>query len=461
MRLGAWSGTVEQTWALILALSRRIIPEYESVRQGGWQVSTATGLSGKTLGLVGVGRLGSTVAKVSRLAPSTCGSKADHQTWSMQVAQAFGMHVIGWSPHLTPSRAAAAGVSLAPSLNALLTTADVVSLHLVFAPSTKGIIGSRELALLKKTAFLINTSRGPLIDEEALLEVIKAGGIAGVGLDVYGEEPLPRDAEIRRQKNVVLSPHMGKSDSGASREVEGGRSGGEAVLIDWSGEQGTWTTRLTRLCGPRRSRTSRRYWKAILSGCWRPTRHREHTNGPHRRALSTDSCSGDMAARWEIVEDIKAIGTCSRTHTTVQRVSVMAGTSREDPAEVIPRAIGGAAMRAMSSRHDRLSRARKSSTVEPRSAHDSLRHPAYSETHQHAARRSTKQRAESSQQAPSRTRARALSAALLSRPSAMYTAAEAIEYGLSFARGLKERYDNLGYQGKVSRLAPSLVPLGR
>ncbi|GAA5964337.1 hypothetical protein JCM21900_001848 [Sporobolomyces salmonicolor] len=181
-------GTVEQTWALILALSRRIRQEHESVRSGRWQTGLATGLAGKQLGLVGVGRLGSQVAAVGK---------------------AFGMSVVGWSPNLTEERAQQAGVKLAASLEDLLSISDVVSLHLVLAESTKGLLGAKELALLKPEAFLVNTSRGPLIDEAALLDTLRSGAIRGAGLDVFDQEPLPVNHPLRTMDNVVLSPHMG------------------------------------------------------------------------------------------------------------------------------------------------------------------------------------------------------------------------------------------------------------
>ncbi|GAA5914786.1 hypothetical protein JCM8208_005702 [Rhodotorula glutinis] len=188
---GGSSGAVEQTWALILALARRIRDEHASVRTGGWISGTATGLAGKTLGLVGAGRLGKEVTRV---------------------AAAFGMRVRAWSPHLTPERARAAGAEYVGTLDELLSTSDVVSLHLILASSTRGLIGARELALLKPTAFLVNTSRGPLIDEAALIDALQSGRLRGAGLDVYDVEPLPEEHPLRTLSNVVLSPHMGYVD---------------------------------------------------------------------------------------------------------------------------------------------------------------------------------------------------------------------------------------------------------
>ncbi|KWU45319.1 D-isomer-specific 2-hydroxyacid dehydrogenase NAD-binding subunit [Rhodotorula sp. JG-1b] len=187
----ASAGAVEQTFALLLALARRVIPEHDSMRSGGWITGVATGLAGKTLGLVGVGRLGADVARIGT---------------------AFGMRVIAWSPHLTPERAEQAGAEFAASLADLLRTSDFVSLHLVLSDSTRGIIGAHELAEMKPSAFLINTSRGPLVEEAALVDVLRAGKIGGAGLDVYDEEPLPHDHVLRTLRNVVLSPHMGYVD---------------------------------------------------------------------------------------------------------------------------------------------------------------------------------------------------------------------------------------------------------
>lgn len=119
------------------------------------------------------------------------------------------MRVQAWSPHLTAERAQEAGVDFAESLDALLSTSDIVSLHLILASSTRGLLGARELGLLKPSAFLVNTSRGPLIDEAALVEALQTGKLRGAGLDVYDVEPLPKDHPLRTLPNVVLSPHMG------------------------------------------------------------------------------------------------------------------------------------------------------------------------------------------------------------------------------------------------------------
>ncbi|GAA5950322.1 hypothetical protein JCM3765_004504 [Sporobolomyces pararoseus] len=188
------SGTVEQTWALILSLTRRILKEHQNLIKGStegpdvWQTGVAVGVKGKTLGLIGVGRLGKQVA---------------------QVGKAFGMRIVGWSPNLTEERATEAGVELAESLEELLRISDIVSLHIVLSDRTRGMLGEKELKLMKPTAYLVNTSRGPLVDENALIEALRNEGIAGAGLDVFDLEPLPTKHGLRNLNNVVLSPHMG------------------------------------------------------------------------------------------------------------------------------------------------------------------------------------------------------------------------------------------------------------
>ncbi|KAJ2915296.1 hypothetical protein MD484_g5099, partial [Candolleomyces efflorescens] len=182
------NSTLEHIWALLLATVRSIVVEDWNVKNSNpqWQSTLPLGLSGRTLGLIGVGKLGSQVAKIAKL---------------------FNLRVIGWSPHLTPERAEAAGVEYIPTKFQLLQEADIVSLHIVLSASTRHIISRDDLALLKPTAFIINTSRGPLIDEAALIDVLREGKIAGAGLDVYDIEPLPLDHPIRTLKNVTLSPH--------------------------------------------------------------------------------------------------------------------------------------------------------------------------------------------------------------------------------------------------------------
>jgi phosphoglycerate dehydrogenase-like enzyme len=177
----------ELTWALILGLARHLVPEATAVRTGGWQTTVGTDLAGRTLGLLGVGRLGSQVAAVGR---------------------AFGMDVIAWSPHLTDERAAAAGARAVP-LDELLAESHVVSIHLVLGETTRGLISRRELDLMRPDALLVNTSRGPIIDEAALLAALDRGHLGGVGLDVFDEEPLPSDHPLRTAPRTLLTPHLG------------------------------------------------------------------------------------------------------------------------------------------------------------------------------------------------------------------------------------------------------------
>jgi phosphoglycerate dehydrogenase-like enzyme len=181
------SPTVELTWALILAGARHIVAETASLRAGGWQRSIGDDLAGKTLGVVGLGNIGSQVAKVGL---------------------AFGMHVIAWSQNLTAPAAAAAGARLV-SKEELLREADVVSIHLVLSGRTRGLIGAAELRLMKPTARLVNTSRGPIIVESALIEALAGGRIAGAAIDVFDAEPLPSDHPFRRMDNVLATPHIG------------------------------------------------------------------------------------------------------------------------------------------------------------------------------------------------------------------------------------------------------------
>ncbi len=179
--------TAELTWGLILALVRRIPVEDHATRDGRWQVSLGLGLSGKTLGVLGLGTLGSRVARVGR---------------------AFEMEVVAWSQNLTAERAAAAGAILVER-DELLARADVVTIHLVLSDRTCGLIGAPELALMKRSAYLVNTSRGPIVDEGALITALRAGAFAGAGLDVFDEEPLPLDHPLRRLPNTVITPHLG------------------------------------------------------------------------------------------------------------------------------------------------------------------------------------------------------------------------------------------------------------
>ncbi|GIH48687.1 Phosphoglycerate dehydrogenase [Microbispora rosea] len=186
---GGSTSTVELTWALILGLARHLLPEATALRTGGpWQHTLGTDLHGRTLGLLGLGRIGSQVAAIGR---------------------AFGMDVLAWSQNLTRERAEECGARPAPGLDALLAGSDVFSIHLVLGDRTHGLVGARELALMKPTAYLVNTSRAAIVDQTALASALREGRIAGAGLDVFEEEPLPMGHEFRTLPNVLATPHLG------------------------------------------------------------------------------------------------------------------------------------------------------------------------------------------------------------------------------------------------------------
>jgi phosphoglycerate dehydrogenase-like enzyme len=185
---GLPSPTAELTWALILALVRHVPREDRATREGRWQETLGTTLKGRTLGVLGLGQLGSRVARVGI---------------------AFEMDVIAWSQNLTAERAAAVGARLASGKDELLARADIVTIHLVLSDRTRGLIRARELGLMRPTAYLVNTSRGPIVDEGALIAALRAGAIAGAGLDVYEEEPLPPEHPLRGLPNTVITPHLG------------------------------------------------------------------------------------------------------------------------------------------------------------------------------------------------------------------------------------------------------------
>jgi phosphoglycerate dehydrogenase-like enzyme len=173
---------------LMLELTRRIGYENARMKAGEpWQVTIGPDLEGHTLGVIGLGKLGARVAKV---------------------AQALGMKVIAWSQNLTPEKCREVGVEYAAKED-LIRQADFISIHVVLSQRTRGLIGPKELALMKPTAYLINTSRGPIVDEAALLAALGEKRIAGAGLDVFDVEPLPRDHPFRKMDNVVLTPHLG------------------------------------------------------------------------------------------------------------------------------------------------------------------------------------------------------------------------------------------------------------
>ncbi|OBH60009.1 D-2-hydroxyacid dehydrogenase family protein [Mycobacterium sp. E2479] len=179
--------TPELAWGLMIATVRNLAEEHRSMRDGGWQTSAGMTLSGKTLGLLGLGRVGRRMAEYAR---------------------AFDMDVIAWSRNLTEDAAASAGARRVDKAT-LFASSDVVSIHLVLSERTRGLVGEAELALMKPHAYLINTSRGPIVDEASLLAALETGRIAGAGLDVYDTEPLPKDHRLRQLSNVTLSPHLG------------------------------------------------------------------------------------------------------------------------------------------------------------------------------------------------------------------------------------------------------------
>jgi phosphoglycerate dehydrogenase-like enzyme len=181
------TGTAEMTWALVFATARHIAQEDAAVRAGAWQQTIGTDLAGSRLGVVGLGRLGSRVAKIG---------------------QAFEMDVVAWSQNLTDERAAEVGVKRVDK-EELFATSDVVTIHLVLSKRTRGLVGPAELLEMKPTAVLINTSRGPIVDTDALVDALRHGRIGGAGIDVYDQEPLPKDHPLRELRRAVLTPHLG------------------------------------------------------------------------------------------------------------------------------------------------------------------------------------------------------------------------------------------------------------
>jgi phosphoglycerate dehydrogenase-like enzyme len=179
--------TAELTWGLVLALARHIPGEAQQMRAGGWQTTVGVGLHGKVLGILGLGKLGSEVARVGR---------------------AFQMEVIAWSQNLTAEHASSVGAKRAEK-DELFQRADFVTIHLILSKRTRGLVTARELALMKPQAYLINTSRGPIVEEQALVDVLTNRRIAGAALDVFDEEPLPDEHPLRKLDNVVLTPHLG------------------------------------------------------------------------------------------------------------------------------------------------------------------------------------------------------------------------------------------------------------
>jgi phosphoglycerate dehydrogenase-like enzyme len=179
--------TAELAWGLIIALVRKIPAEDTAMRRGAWQTTIGGDLAGATLGLVGLGRLG------KRMVP---------------VAKAFDMNVVAWSTNLDPAEARAAGAEPVTK-DELFERSDIVSVHYKLSERSRGLIGAGELALMKPSAYLVNTSRGPLVDTDALLEALEAGMIAGAGIDVYDTEPLPVDHPLRSAPRTIITPHLG------------------------------------------------------------------------------------------------------------------------------------------------------------------------------------------------------------------------------------------------------------
>jgi phosphoglycerate dehydrogenase-like enzyme len=179
--------TVEHTWALILAAARNLLVEADSMRTGGWQVTVGTGLRGKTLGVLGLGRVGSLVARIG---------------------QAFGMRTIAWSQNLTPQKAAEHDVQ-AVTKEQLFAQSDVLSIHVALSERTRGLVGAAELQSMKPTAILVNTSRGPVLDEDALVDTLREKRISTAAIDVYDIEPLPADHPLRTLPNALLTGHIG------------------------------------------------------------------------------------------------------------------------------------------------------------------------------------------------------------------------------------------------------------
>lgn len=179
--------TAELTWALMLSLALRLPEQMESVRAGGWQGGIGARLHGATLGIVGLGRLGSRVARY---------------------ANAFDMTVLAWSPNLTEERAEECGARLTP-LDGLMAASDYVTIHLRLSDRSRGIVGADQVAWMKPGAYLVNTSRAPIVDTAALVAAVRSGAIAGAALDVFDTEPLPPNDPLRREPNILLTPHIG------------------------------------------------------------------------------------------------------------------------------------------------------------------------------------------------------------------------------------------------------------
>lgn len=208
---GFAGSTAELAFALMLGLARKVPQEAGNLRAGGWQTSVGRDLKGLTLGLIGLGTLGAKVARIAR---------------------AFEMDVHAYSRNNTPERSAALDVTCAPDLDAMLGASDIVSIHVTLTPETRGLIDTRRLSLLKPTALLINTSRGPIVDEAALVAALQAGKLAGAGLDVFDHEPLPTEHPFRTLPNVLATPHLGYVTENTYRIFYGGAVEAIAAWLD-------------------------------------------------------------------------------------------------------------------------------------------------------------------------------------------------------------------------------------
>jgi phosphoglycerate dehydrogenase-like enzyme len=204
---GTVASTVELTWALILAGARDLVTEARSVRDGGWQTSVGRELSGRVLGVLGLGRIGARVARIG---------------------EAFGMHVIAWSQNLTAGAAAEAGATYVGK-DELFSRSDVLTIHMKLSERSAGLVGASELAQLKRNALLVNTSRGPIVDEAALVAALEASTIKAA-LDVFGTEPLPQAHPLRTLDNVIATPHIGYV---ADRPYRIFYRDGVAAIADW------------------------------------------------------------------------------------------------------------------------------------------------------------------------------------------------------------------------------------
>jgi phosphoglycerate dehydrogenase-like enzyme len=202
--------TIEMTWALILASARHIIRESNSVRRGGWQTSIGRELGGRTLGVLGLGNIGAQVARIGR---------------------AFGLKVIAWSQNMTAEIAEAAGATLVEK-DELFREADIVTIHLVLSARTRGLVGAAELALMKPTSWLVNTSRGPIVNEGALIRSLESEAIAGAAIDVFSIEPLPVDHPFRHLDNVLATPHVGYVAEDLYRTFYGDTAAAVAAWLD-------------------------------------------------------------------------------------------------------------------------------------------------------------------------------------------------------------------------------------